>query len=136
MNSSCRKKEMLSMKQDALENLIEYEVTNDTKIAINKISFHQNELENLVQNRTKVATVKRRARWAENGEKNTKFFLNLEKRKYDNKVIHKLKCAKVLLIQIKNQKVILAQLVDYYKQVLYNREAIIPNRKYTISISM
>ena len=110
MNSSCRKKEMLSMKQDALENLIEYEVTkllttNDTKITINKISFHQNELKNLVQNRTKVAIVRRRAQWAENGEKNTKFFLNLEKRNYDNKVIHKLKCAKVLLKQIKNQKV-------------------------------
>ena len=77
---------MLSMKQDALENLIKYEetnllTTNDTKTTIDKISFYQNELENLVQNQTKGAKVRSRARWAENGEKNTKYFLNLEKKK-------------------------------------------------------
>ena len=72
---------MMSMRQDALENLIKYEetnllTTNDTKTTIDKISFYQNELENLVQNQTKGAIVRSRARWAENGEKNTKYFLN------------------------------------------------------------
>ena len=42
---------MLSMRQDALKNLIKYEetnllTTNDTKTTIDKISFYQNELEN------------------------------------------------------------------------------------------
>ena len=32
-----------------------------------------------------------RARWVEHGEKSTKYFLNLEKRNYNNKVITKLK---------------------------------------------
>ena len=50
---------MLSVRQDALENLNKYEetnllTTNDTQSTIDKISFYQNELENLVQNRLKV----------------------------------------------------------------------------------
>ena len=32
-----------------------------------------------------------RARWVEHGEKSTKYFLNLEKRNYNHKVITKLK---------------------------------------------
>ena len=113
------KKKTLSMRQDALENLIKYEetnllTTNDTQTAMDKISFHQNELENLVQNRTKRAIVRSRTRWAENGEKNTKYFLNLEKRNFDKKVIHKLKCGKGFIET--DQKEILAELVDYYKQ--------------------
>ena len=87
------------MRQDALENLIKYEETNlltinDTKTIIDKISFYQNELENLVQNRSKGAIVRSRARWTENREKNTKYFLNLKKTNYDKKVIHELKCGK------------------------------------------
>ena len=55
INYSCRKKKMLSVRQDALENLIKYEETNlltinDTQTTINKILLYQNELENLVQN--------------------------------------------------------------------------------------
>ena len=108
------------MKQDALKNLIKYEetnllTTNDTKTTIDKISFYQNELENLVQNQTKGAIVRSRARWAENGEKNTKYFLNLEKRNYDKKVIHELKSGKGIIKT--DQKEILAELVDYYKQL-------------------
>ena len=84
INYSCRKKKMLSVRQDALENLIKYEetnllTTNDIQTTLRKISFYQNELENLVQNRTKGAIVKTRARWAKNGEKNIKYFLKLEK---------------------------------------------------------
>ena len=89
INYFCRKKNVV-YETSALENLIKYEetnllTTNDTKTTINKISFYQNELENLVQNQTKGAIVRNRARWAENREKNTKYFLNLEKRNYDKK---------------------------------------------------
>ena len=66
INYSCRKKKMLFMRQDALENLIKYEetnllTTNDTKTTIDKISFCQNELKNLVQNQTTGAIVRSRA---------------------------------------------------------------------------
>ena len=50
------------MRQDALEKFFEYKQTNslfinDTQTTVDKIFFYQNELENLVQNRTKGATV-------------------------------------------------------------------------------
>ena len=109
---------MLSKRQDAVENLIKCEetnllATNDTQTAIDKISFYQNELENVVQNRTKGASVRNEARRAENGVKNTKYFLNLEKRNCGKKVIHKLKCGKSFIKT--DQKEFLAELVDYYK---------------------
>ena len=120
INYSCGKKKIFSLRQDALENLIKYEETNlltrnDTKTTIDKTSFYQNQLENLVQNRTKGAMLRSKARWAENGEKNTKYFRNLEKRNCDKKVIHELKCGKGIIKT--DQKEILAELIDYYKQL-------------------
>ena len=69
----------------------------------------------MVQNRPKGAIARNRAQWAENGEKNTKYFLNLDKKNYDKKVIHKLKYGKGFIKT--DQKAILAELVDYYKQI-------------------
>ena len=46
---------------------------------------------------------------------NTKYFLNLEERNYDKKVIHELKSGKGIIKT--DQKEILAELVDYYKQL-------------------
>ena len=57
---------------------------------VNEICIYHNELENMAQNQTQGAITRSRARWAENGEKNTKYFLNLKKN-YDKKVIHKLR---------------------------------------------
>ena len=93
---------MMSMRQDALENLIKYEetnllTTNDTKTTIDKISFYQNELENLVQNQTKGAIVRSKARWADNGEKNTNIFLIWKKETMIKKVIHDLRSGKGII---------------------------------------
>ena len=57
------------------------------------IFFNQNEFGNLDQNPIKDEIIRSMAGWAENREKNTNFFLNLEKN-YDKKVIHKLNCGK------------------------------------------
>ena len=93
------------MRQSAPKNLIKYEetnllTTNDTETALDKISFYQNDL---VQNRTKGAIVSSGARWAENGEKITKHFLNLKKETMIKKSFINLNVAKVLLKQIKNK---------------------------------
>ena len=69
----------------------------------------------MVQNPTKGAIVGSRAQRAENGEKNTKYFLNLEKRNNDKKFICELKCGKGFIKT--DQKEISAELVDYYKQL-------------------
>ena len=47
--------------------------------------------------------------------KNTKYFLNLEKRYYDKKVIHELKCGQGFIKT--DQKEIVAEFFDYYKQL-------------------
>jgi len=43
------------------------------------------------QHKTKGAIVRSRARWYEHGERNSKYFMNLEKRAYERKHIIKLK---------------------------------------------
>ena len=45
------------------------------------------ELENIIEYRTKGAILRAKCRWYSEGEKNSKYFLNLEKRHYKNGVI-------------------------------------------------
>ena len=47
--------------------------------------------ENIIEEKTAGSMLRFKARWIEQGEKNTKYFLNLEKRNYNRKVITKLK---------------------------------------------
>ena len=82
---SAEKKKRMFAKQTILENLIKQEEqkllsSSDESVVMNKIKSFQNDLDSLVQNRTKGAIIRSRCRWAENGEQNTKYFLNLEKR--------------------------------------------------------
>ena len=48
-------------------------------------------LETLIETKTARVMLRSKAVWVEHGEKNTKYFLNLEKRNYNKKVITKLK---------------------------------------------
>ena len=48
-------------------------------------------LETLIETKTAGVMLRSKARWVEHGEKHTKYFLNLEKRDYNKKVISKLK---------------------------------------------
>ena len=48
-------------------------------------------IETIVETTTAGVMLRSRARWVEHGEKSTKYFLNLEKRNHNNKVITKLK---------------------------------------------
>jgi hypothetical protein len=49
------------------------------------------ELEKIIEYRTKGAILRAKCRWHNEGEKNTKYFLNLEKRHFKNGVISQLK---------------------------------------------
>ena len=51
----------------------------------------QRELEQIIEHKTKGAILRSKCRWYNEGEKNTKYFLNLEKRHYKNGVISQLK---------------------------------------------
>ena len=61
---------------------------NDTEQQIVAI---QNERQEIVEYKTRGATVRCKARWIEEGEKVTKYYLNLEKQKKNQQVIFALK---------------------------------------------
>ena len=60
------------------ENVItQYETTTDKP---SEEIYNQSKHENFIENRTKGAILRSKCDWYENGEKSTKFFLNLEKK--------------------------------------------------------
>jgi len=55
------------------------------------IETYQNEMDELMENKAKDAIIRSKAKWSKFGEKNTKYFLNLEKRNTERKLINKIK---------------------------------------------
>ena len=77
----------LNQLRESLEKksaLVESRLINSDPISENavltSINITQNNLDKLIENNAKGATIRSRARWMEYGEKNTKYFLGLEKR--------------------------------------------------------
>ena len=56
-----------------------------------KLDDYRNEIERIIEYRTKGAILRSKTRWHNEGEKNTKYFLNLEKRQYKQGTISRLK---------------------------------------------
>lgn len=56
----------------------------------NELSFKQHELQKLREQNIKGSLIRSKANWAAKGEKNSKYFLSLEKRNYVNKLMPKL----------------------------------------------
>ena len=65
---------------------------------LTSINILQNNLDELVENNAKGAAVKSSARWMQYGEKNTKYFLSLEKRIKKKNLLRVLKMHKVLYL--------------------------------------
>ena len=78
--------ELNSKCQDAL-NRFQQNPSNDTKQEVEKF---KSELEALYDQKVEGIIVRSKARWHEHGEKNSKYFLNLEKRNHIKKHITKL----------------------------------------------
>ena len=57
----------------------------------NQLLDKQKQLELLYERKTNGIILRAKCRWVEEGEKNTRYFANLEKRNYENKVISELK---------------------------------------------
>ncbi len=89
------KKKLSSQKQKELEEKVQrLESELDTNPESDSISAElikgREDLDKIHEEKTKGARIRCRANWYEDGEKSTKYFLNLEKRNYNNKVINKL----------------------------------------------
>lgn len=61
------------------------------KTAILELQLARARLRKITLIKTKGAILRSKARWHEEGERNTKYFFGLEKRNHDNKTITKIK---------------------------------------------
>lgn len=66
----------------------------DKKDTLNATDTKKLELEEIIEYRTKGSILRARCRWHNEGEKNTKYFLNLEKRHYNQGAMSQLKLEK------------------------------------------
>ena len=73
----------------------------------------KNELKLLYDEKGKAAILSSKCKWVENGEKATKYFINLEKRNYNRKVITEIESENGSLI--KDDKQILEKVEAYYE---------------------
>ena len=91
---SSNKKRSKKNKVEALEkklNFFEQKLSEgDSQDIRNRIQEINNELEKYTVEATRGAMIRSRVRWYEEGEKNSKYFLNLEKRNHNNKTLNQL----------------------------------------------
>ena len=66
--------------------------------------------------------VRSRAKWTDEGEKPTKYFLNLENRHYTNKIIPKLIKDEESSDEIINQEAILTEIETFYKNLYEQKD--------------
>ena len=88
-----RHEEELEKEINSLQRSIEANNTKgkDKQDAVNTLETKKSELEKIIEYRTKDIILRARCRWHNAGEKNTKYFLNLEKRHYKQGAISQLK---------------------------------------------
>ncbi len=79
----------LEEKLNVLENVRDDNPEDDN--IINEILHTKEYLNEIYEEQTRGACICCKVKWYEKGEKSTKYFLNLEKRNYCNKVISKLR---------------------------------------------
>ena len=81
-------------KEEELEKRLDNTCSNDPTVGQNvteRIKILKEELEKIIEYRTKGAILRSKSRWYNEGEKNTKYFLNLEKRHFKQGTISQLK---------------------------------------------
>ena len=86
----------LQLEQDNEKNKVTKE---NAKFLQDKINVIENKLSKIYSDKAKGAQIRSRIKWVEEGEKNTKFFLGLEKARQTRKNITSLKDNKGKLIK-------------------------------------
>ena len=88
----CRESELEQTMTELLTITRNPNTTNEQKTdAEEKLEICKNELEKIIEQRTKGAIIRSKTRWYNEGEKNTKYFLTLEKRHFKQGTINRLK---------------------------------------------
>ena len=129
---ACEKKnELITLKMNLQE--IEQKLSKDPDDETLLKSYHQikQKIEVIHTCKTKGAQVRARLKWVEEGEKNTKFFCNLEKLRNSKKIINRLtkESGEVLT----NQQEILEEQTAFYKK-LYSQQTEATNIEEAVNI--
>jgi hypothetical protein len=136
---SRKKKETLKNKQEiqAKINQINLEISNVSPDNTHQLSELLDRLESLeidlnkiIDQETAGLIIRSRIKWAEHGEKSSKYFCNLEKRSNEKKNIHILTSDSGSIIS--DQKNILDELHSFY-QTLYTSKSTHSNKENSIS---
>ena len=88
---------------------------NPSEVLHNNIFEVKTELEQELEKKTKGALVRSRARWYEEGERSSKYFLGMEKRNYSNKCINRIKLDDESITA--DRKQIIEQVNRFYKKL-------------------
>ena len=110
-----RREEELEKEINSLQCLIETSnmKEEDKKDTLNALDTKTLELEKIIEYRTKGSILRARCRWHNEGEKNAKYFLNLEKRHYNRGAISQLKLENENFVT--TDKEILSECETFYK---------------------
>jgi hypothetical protein len=112
-----KKKERLAFKNNLEEELKKLEAEldiNATENNQNNYDSSKKELEEIEKENTNSIIFRSKAKWTELGEKNSKYFLNLEKNNYTNKLITNLEVKGKLISDSKN---ITKELTSFYNNL-------------------
>ena len=116
-----RREEEIEKAINVLEEFLESSNKGDRekKEASRDLEEKKAELEKIIEYRTKGAILRAKCRWHNEGEKNTKYFLNLEKRHFKNGVISQLKTGENEFVT--SDKEILHQCENFYRDLYKSR---------------
>ena len=116
-----RREEEIEKAINDLKELIESSKKGDRekKEASRDLEEKKTELEKIIEYRTKGAILRAKCRWHNEGERNTKYFLNLEKRHFKNGVISQLKIGENEFVT--SDKEILHRCENFYRDLYKSR---------------
>ena len=114
------KKRMLNNEITQLEKIIDELQTELNEKTINEnlileLNSNKDKLNKLIESKTQGAIIRSRVKWYEEGEKNSKYFLNLEKHNSNLKSINRLTLRDGSTSE--DQKAIMKELQYYYQQL-------------------
>ena len=113
-----KKKENTAKEKRILEDLhILESLSNPSEEDIKNISIKQKEIQDDRAAANEGRIIRSRVRWYEEGEKNSRYFLNLEKRNFDSKLIP---CLKVGESEFKSNDEILSALTEHFVNLFRN----------------
>ena len=119
ISHSAYKKKKEKEKEDSLQKEIA-NLEKSSEINFDLLEIKKEELENVRKEKIKGIIIRSRVKWAEEGEKPTKYFCNLESRNYINKTISRIE--KDNGQTIKKQEDILNEVKQFYENLYKNHD--------------